>query len=288
MEKLKKQLPNIALALVFLIGFIIFSYPSISNLINTWAQNKELSTYNHEINQISTEKYDEMIKEAQEFNKSLVGYGLSQNAERVKNTNYNELLSVGSGGIIGYLTIDKIDVKLPIYHGTEGSVLQMGVGHLEGSSLPIEGESVHCVLSGHTGLPSAKLLSNLTELKEGDTFRINVLNKRYTYKVDQILVVEPTEISSLEIEEGKEYATIFTCTPYGINTHRLLVRGERLPEVAEEEVEKDAVVIDSNIITAIISVILLIILFIVMQRIKRKKEKMELNKEEKNEKESNK
>ena len=287
MDKLKKKLPNIALAMVFIIGFAIFSYPSLSNLINTWAQNKELSNYTHEINQISTEKYDKMIQDAKEFNNSLVGSNLSYNAERTKKNNYKELLSIGSEGIMGYLTIEKINVKLPIYHGTDNSVLQMGIGHLEGSSLPVEGESVHCVLSGHTGLPSAKLLSNLVELRVGDTFRINVLNKRYTYKVDQILVVEPNETESLEIVEGKEYATLVTCTPYGINTHRLLVRGERLPEVADEEVEKDAVVIDSNIITLIISTVLIIILFVIMMNMKKRKERKEKNEVKKSEEKNN-
>ena len=152
--------------------------------------------------------------------------------------------------------------------------------------MPVEGESVHCVISGHTGLPSAKLLTNLVDLKVGDTFRINVLNKRYTYLIDQILVVEPNETESLEIVEGKEYATIVTCTPYGVNTHRLLVRGERLKEVEETEVDSDAVIVDSDMITIILSVILIIIWFVVMINIRRRKEKKEREYKE-NEKENN-
>ena len=273
--KIKKILPDIILAIVFIIGLLIFLYPSISNILNTWARNKDISQYNQKIAELSTEEYEKMINDAKDFNNSLLEHNLAYNSEMIKKTNYKQLLSVGISDIIGYLSIDKINVKLPIYHGTDATTLQYGIGHLEGSSLPVEGESVHCILSGHTGLPSAKLLSNLVELKVGDTFRINVLNKRYIYKVDQILVVEPNETEGLEIVEGKQYITLVTCTPYGINTHRLLVRGERLPDVQECEVENDAIVIDSNIVVAILSTVLITLLFIIMINIRRKKEKKE-------------
>ncbi|MBR2587747.1 MAG: class C sortase [Bacilli bacterium] len=276
-SKLKKQIPNIILALVFIIGLGIFLYPSISNFLNTWLQNRELSNYTHEVSELSTEKYDKLINDAKEYNANLVGNNLRRNAENIKNTDYPNLLSLDKKGIIGYLSIEKIDVKLPIYHGTSNSALQVGIGHLEGSSLPVEGESVHCVVSGHTGLPSAKLLTDLVELKVGDTFRINVLNERYTYIVDQILVVEPNETDALEIVEGKQYATILTCTPYGVNSHRLLVRGELVNNVIESDVVADATIVDSSTITIILSAILMIILFIVMINIRKRKENKERN-----------
>ena len=273
--KFKKQLPNIILALVFVIGFGIFLYPSASDFINTHMQSKEINRYKHLLADLSTEEYEKKLEEAVEYNNNLVGYNLAQNTERVKNTNYNELLSLDKKGIMGYLTIDKIDVKLPIYHGTDTSILQVGIGHVPGTSLPVESETAHCIVSGHTGLPSAKLLTDLVELEVGDTFRINVLNQRYTYEIDQILVVEPNETESLELVPGKQYATIITCTPYGVNTHRLLVRGELKSNIIDSDVSGDAVVVDSNIITIIISVILIIILFIIMISLRRRREKQE-------------
>ena len=275
-SKLKKILPNIILALVFIIGLCIFLYPTISDYINSWVQSKEISQYKHAVSKLSTDEYEKMIADAQEFNNNLLGHNLAQNADNIKNTNYKSLLSLDKKGIMGYLTIDKIGIKLPIYHGTESSTLQTGIGHLEGSSLPVEGESVHCVISGHTGLPSAKLLTDLVELEVGDTFRINVLNQRYTYEINQILVVEPNETDELEIVPGKQYATIVTCTPYGINTHRLLVRGELKENVIETDVAGDATIVDPQIIIVIISIFLMIILFIIMISVRRRKERQEI------------
>lgn len=274
-SKFKKQLPNIILALVFVIGFGIFLYPSVSDFINSHMQSKEINRYKHLLADLSTEEYEKKLAEAVEYNNNLVGYNLAQNTERVKDTNYNELLSLDKKGIIGYLTIDKIDVKLPIYHGVDTSILQVGIGHVPGTSLPVESETSHCIISGHTGLPSSKLLTDLVELEVGDTFRINVLNQRYTYEIDQILVVEPNETENLELVPGKQYATIITCTPYGVNTHRLLVRGELKSNIIDSDVSGDAVVVDSNIITIIISVILIIILFIIMISLRRRREKQE-------------
>ena len=274
-SKFKKQLPNIILAIVFIIGFGIFLYPSISDFINIHVQSKEINKYKHLVSELSTEEYDKLIEEAVDYNDSLVGYNLAQNIEKVNNTNYYNLLSLDNKGIIGYLAIDKIDVKLPIYHGTDASILQIGIGHLAGTSLPVESKTSHCVISGHTGLPSAKLLTDLVELQVGDTFRINVLNQRYVYEIDQILVVEPNETESLELVEGKQYATIITCTPYGVNTHRLLVRGELKSNTIDSDVSGDATIIDSNTITIIISIILIIILYIIMIMIRKKKEKQQ-------------
>ena len=213
-NKLKKNLPNVILAVFVIIGLCIFLYPSVSDFVNEWAQNWEVSQYESKVSELSYDIYDNLISEAQEYNKSLVGKNLLFNNENLENTNYKNILSVENSGIIGYLKIPKINVRLPIYHGTDASILQIGVGHLEGTSFPVSGESVHAVLSGHTGLPSSKLLTDLVELEVGDTFSIVILNQIYTYEVDQILVVEPNETDALELVEGKQYATIITCSKF--------------------------------------------------------------------------
>lgn len=276
---LKKQLPNIILALVFIIGLSIFLYPSVSDLINSWFQSREISKYERLVEGLSFEEYDKMISDAREYNKTLLGYNLTQNIEKSKNTNYRQLLSLDNSGIMGYLYIGKINVRLPIYHGTDAGVLQNGIGHLEGSSLPVDGETQHVVISGHTGLPSSKLLTDLVELEVGDTFKIDILNQRYTYEVNQILVVEPNETDSLELVEGKQYATIITCTPYGVNTHRLLVRGELKDDTVDADISGDAIIINSNTLIPIISIPLIIILFIVMISIRRKRRGREVDEE---------
>ena len=279
---MKKQLPNIILALVFIIGLCIFLYPSVSELINSWMQSKEISKYENLVSELSFEEYDKMIAEAREYNNTLIGGNLTQNIEKTQKEKYNKLLSLDSTGIMGYLYISKIDVRLPIYHGTDESTLQIGIGHLEGSSLPVDSQSQHVIISGHTGLPSSKLLTDLVELEVGDEFKIDVLNQRYTYEVDQILVVEPNETDSLELVEGKQYATIITCTPYGVNTHRLLVRGFLKEDIVDTDISGDAVVVDSNMLIPIISIPLIIILFIIMINIRRKRKGVEVDEEENN------
>ena len=277
---MKKQLPNIILALVFIIGLCIFLYPSVSDLINSWLQSQEISKYEQLVSELTTDEYDKMISDAKEYNKTLIGHNLTQNIEQSQKTRYNELLSLDSTGIMGYLYISKINVRLPIYHGTDTATLQVGIGHMEGSSLPVDGETQHVIISGHTGLPSSKLLTDLVELEVGDTFKIDVLNQRYTYEVDQILVVEPNETDSLELVEGKQYATIITCTPYGVNTHRLLVRGFLKDDTVDENISGDAIVVDSSVLIPIISIPLIIILFIVMINIRRKRRENEIYEEE--------
>lgn len=279
---IKKQLPNIILAAVFIVGLCIFLYPSVSDIINSWLQSREINKYERLVSELSTEEYDKMISEAREYNKTLLGNNLTQNIEKSKNTNYKQLLSLDSTGIMGYLYIGKINVRLPIYHGTDASVLQNGIGHLEGSSLPVDSETQHVIISGHTGLPSSKLLTDLVELEVGDSFKLDILNQRYTYEVDQILVVEPNETDSLELEEGKQYATIITCTPYGVNTHRLLVRGVLKDDTVDANISGDAIVINPNTLIPIISIPLIIILFIVMISIRRKRREKEVDEEENN------
>jgi len=268
---MKKQLPNIILALVFIIGLCIFLYPSVSDLINSWLQSQEISKYEHLVSELSYEEYDKLILDAREYNQTLIGNNLTQNVEKTQKERYEKLLSLDRTGIMGYLYISKINVRLPIYHGTDEATLQIGIGHLEGSSLPVDSETQHVIISGHTGLPSSKLLTDLVELEVGDEFKIDVLNQRYTYEVDQILVVEPNETDSLELVEGKQYATIITCTPYGVNTHRLLVRGFLRDDTVDANISGDAIVIDSNVMIPIISIPLIIILFIIMIKLRKRK-----------------
>lgn len=277
---MKKQLPNIILALVFIIGLCIFLYPSVSDLINSWLQSQEISKYEGLVSELSFEEYNQMISDAREYNQTLIGNNLTQNIEKSKKEKYSSLLSLDSTGIMGYLYISKINVRLPIYHGTDASTLQSGIGHLEGSSLPVDSKTQHVLISGHTGLPSSKLLTDLVELEVGDEFKIDVLNQRYTYEVDQILVVEPNETDSLELVEEKQYATIITCTPYGVNTHRLLVRGFLKDDTVDANISGDAIVIDSSMLIPIISIPLIIILFIVMINIRKKRREREVDEEE--------
>lgn len=277
---MKKQLPNIILALVFIIGLCIFLYPSVSDLINSWLQSREISKYEHLVAELSFEEYDKIIEEAREYNRALKGNNLTQNIEKSQKENYERLLSLDKTGIMGYLYIGKINVRLPIYHGTDEAILQIGIGHMEGSSLPVDSETQHVIISGHTGLPSSKLLTDLVELEVGDEFKIDVLNQRYTYEVDQILVVEPNETDSLELIDGKQYATIITCTPYGVNTHRLLVRGFLKDDTVDANISGDAVVVDSSMLIPIISIPLITILFIIMINIRRKKKGREIDEEE--------
>jgi sortase A len=278
-SNLKNKLPNIILALFFILGLCIFLYPSVSDFVNEWAQRQEIRTYDNGVAELSDDVYEKLISSAQEYNKTLVGHNLAENQENLNEEEYNKLLSFNDGKIMGYLKIPKIDVRIPIYHSTSQDTLNIGIGHFEGSSLPVPGETVHTVLSGHTGLPSSKLLTDLVELEVGDTFSIVVLNQIYTYEVNQILVVEPNETDALELVDGKQYATIVTCTPYGINTHRLLVRGELIQSEQNADVASEAIVIDSSILIVIIAVPLIIILFLIMINIRNRKKGNEENEE---------
>lgn len=224
-----------------------------------------VANYAEKVKDLSREQYDKMLQEAKAYNKTLAqsggGYTLSKRQEAA----YESILDVTGTGIMGYIEIPTIHISLPIYHGIEDSVLQIAVGHLEWSSLPVGGKSTHCVLSGHRGLPSAKLFTNLDQLVEGDTFVIRVLDEVLTYEVDQILIVEPSDVSALTIEEGKDLCTLVTCTPYGINSHRLLVRGHRVANQTEGiRVTSDAIQIDPLLVAPVVALPMLLALLIVL------------------------
>lgn len=233
---MKKKLSSILICLIFLFGLGIMLYPMISNLYSEHNQIQSINNYEKAIENMNDNEIQEAIELAQKYNESLVGNVIltdpfDVDLQKELSSEYEHLLNIDGDGIMGYVNIPEINVNLAIYHGTNEEVLQKGVGHLENTSLPVGGEGTHTVLSGHTGLPSAKLFNNLSELEEGDEFYIHVLGEVLAYKVDQIKVVEPHDTSDLLIDSTKDYATLVTCTPYGVNSHRLLVRGIRIAYV---------------------------------------------------------
>lgn len=273
-KKKQSNLINLFLVLILITGLSLLLYPSVSDYWNSFHQTKAIASYAEEVASLDDEKYDELWSAAREYNSRLAQSGNTFALTDEQKSEYTKLLDVSGLGVIGYIEIPEIDCSLPIYHGTEKSVLQIAIGHLEWSSLPIGGESTHSVLSGHRGLPSAKLFSNLDKLVEGDLFMLRVLDEVLTYEVDQILIVEPQDVDSLTIEEGKDYCTLVTCTPYGINTHRLLVRGHRVDNVEEEKVVRvtaDAMQIEPLLVAPIVAMPMLLVLLIILLIPKKKK-----------------
>jgi len=228
MRFIKKHIASILLVMVFVVGLGVLIYPTVSNYVNSFTQSGVVVNYNQQINKISDTDYTTYVNQAQAYNATLLSNPSPFTFTDAETKVYDNLLNVGGNEIMGILDIPKINVTLPIYHGTDVAVLQVGIGHLEGSSLPIGGPGTHCVLSGHTGLPSAQLLTNLDKMQIGDRFTITVLGELLTYEVDQISVVLPNDMSKVGIVPGKDYVTLETCTPYGVNDHRLLVRGHRV------------------------------------------------------------
>lgn len=261
MKKAKKRniVSSVILTLILVAGLSLLLYPTISNWWNSTRSTQAISNYHEVVDTLKEEEYTKLLEDAKEYNKSFYRHYLNRDEQKV----YENLLNIGGNGMMGYVVIPKIDVKLPIYHGTAESVLQIAAGHLEWSSLPVGGESTHCILSGHRGLPSAKLFTDLDQMAEGDLFQINILNETFTYEVDQILVVKPEETDDLQIIDGRDYCTLVTCTPYGINTHRLLVRGHRVENIDDTRlhVPSDAVQIDNIVVAVIIAVPILLIVF---------------------------
>ncbi len=244
---MKRKISNILFGLMFLIGFGVLVYPTVSDQWNTYRQNKLISNYESAVEEMTEVDFTEEWEKAKAFDAALTQNNLygdvfGEDKGELENTEYWQVLNVANDGIMGYLSIPKINVKNAIYHGTGDKVLQTGIGHLNGTKLPIGGESTHSVLAAHRGLPTARLFTDIDQLKKGDMFYIHVLDEVLAYQVDQILdMVDKDDHETLEgalqIEEGKDQVTLFTCTPYGVNSHRLLVRGTRVPYNGEEEVE---------------------------------------------------
>ena len=265
MNKKSNRVMTLLLVLALLAGLFLLLYPTVSDYWNSLHQTRTITSYAENVAQLDRTEYEEMWAAAQRYNRTLSkrenAFALTEEQKR----EYESLLNASGNGVMGIVEIPKIGCALPIYHGTDDAVLQIAVGHLEWSSLPVGGEGTHCVLSGHRGLPSAKLFTNLDQLEVGDTFTITVLDRVLTYEVDQISIVLPTETDNLKVVDGKDYVTLMTCTPYGINTHRLLVRGRRITtpdKLKHIRVTADAVKIEPIITAPIMALPLLLVLLL--------------------------
>ena len=264
---MKKKGSTIALFLIFLVGLGIFSYPTIADRWNYYHASRAIMSYTEAVAKISAEEYERLFAAAEDYNRRLTERGKITHLTEEEEAEYNSLLNIENNGIMGYIEIPVIQISLPIYHTATEAILQVAIGHLEWTSLPIGGLSTHAALSGHRGLPSAELFTNLDRLVEGDQFRIYVLNEILTYEVDQIRIVLPEEVDDLRITPGEDYITLVTCTPYGINTHRLLVRAHRTQpyfDRGEVHPSADAILIDPLMVAPFIAIPLLFLIFFAM------------------------
>lgn len=263
MKKFSKS--TLLLLIVFLIGLSLLLYPVVSDYWNSFHQSRAIASYVESVSQLDQGTYDTLLEEARAYNQSLVGHETRFTLSDEEKAEYLSLLG-STGGAVGYIEIQAIQLSLPIYLGTSESVLQSGVGTMEGTSLPVGGESTHAVLTGHRGLPSATLFTNLDKLVVGDLFHVHILNETCTYEVDQILIVEPQDLDALEIQPGKDLCTLVTCTPYGINSHRMLIRGHRVEtpaDIAHLQVAADAVQLEPLMVAPLMAVPVLVILLII-------------------------
>lgn len=271
---MKKHLSTILLFLIFLIGLSLLLYPTFADWWNSLHQSRAIASYSEAVADIDDDRYKQIWDAAWEYNQSLIDRPNSFLLSEEQRLAYNQLLDVGGTGVMGYIEIPKIGVSLPIYHGTDAAVLQVAVGHLEWTSLPVGGAGSHCVVSGHRGLPSAKLFTDLDKMAVGDQFIMRILDEILTYEVDQVLIVEPHVTEDLLIEAGKDLCTLVTCTPYGINSHRMLVRGHRVTtqEAARViRVTADAIQIEPIIVAPLVAVPMLTVLLVVLLITTRKK-----------------
>ena len=264
---MRNKLTTILLVLAFFAGLSLLLYPTVSDYWNSLHASQAVADYAENVRNLEAEKYEQVLQDARNYNQMLpykhTTFALSEEDKGA----YDTLLDISGTGVMGYIEIPTINISLPVYHGTEDAVLQIAVGHLEWSSLPVGGEDTHCVLSGHRGLPSAKLFTNLDKLVVGDKFVMRVLDEVLTYEVDQILIVEPTDVSTLIIEAGKDLCTLVTCTPYGINSHRLLVRGHRIENQEEAQairVTSDAIQIEPLIVAPAVALPMLLVLLMIL------------------------
>lgn len=262
MRLIKKHFTTILLVLILLTGLSLLLYPTVSDYWNSFHQSRAIASYVEAVAEIDNTDYEKLWQEAVAYNEKLAENSGRWTLTEEEQEEYDQLLNISDTGIMGYIEIPKIKVSLPIYHGTDEAILQIAIGHIPGSSLPVGGKGTHCVVSGHRGLPSAKLFTDLDQLEEGDLFMMRVLDETLTYEVDQIRIVEPEDLSDLEIDEDKDLCTLVTCTPYGINSHRLLVRGHRVENQKEDtiRVTADAQQIDPIMVAPAVAVPLVLVL----------------------------
>ena len=265
--KKKSSFVTAILIAALLAGALLLLYPTISDYWNSLHQSRAIASYAEQVADLDDNMYEQLWADARAYNETLGSstsrFVMTDEQKKV----YDALLNIAGNGVMGYIEISKIKCNLPIYHGTDESVLQIAIGHVQGSSLPVGGAGTHCVLSGHRGLPRAKLFTDIDQLTEGDVFLLRVLDETLTYEVDQIRTVLPDELDDLAIEEGKDYCTLVTCTPYGINSHRLLVRGHRVENQASAStirVTADAMQIEPLLIAPLVAVPMLLVLLVMV------------------------
>lgn len=268
---MKNKLIIFLIMILFFASLFFILYPTISDLWNSMHQTKAISKNIEDAQNLKQEEYESVLEEARRYNESISKKSFL-NIETENIDEYNSALNISSDGIMGYIEIPKINVKLAIYHGTSEEVLQVAVGHMQGSSLPVGGESSHSVLLGHRGLPSAKLFTSLDKMVEGDIFYLNFLKEKIAYKVNNITVVEPKELENLKIEEGQDNVTLVTCTPYGINSHRLLVQGIRT-EISEDLIKEVNKELSTNAYEKYVIAIILIFISMILLMIKHKRKR---------------
>ncbi len=278
---MNRKRTTVLLVIVFMVGLSLILYPTISNYWNTRHASTLIADYDQAVDLMDDNTRLEMLEKAREYNHSLTpgtaAYRISSEQQKI----YNNILNIGGTGVMGYVEIPAISVSLPIYHGTDPEILQIAVGHLDWTSLPVGGKGTHAVLSGHRGLPRARLFTDLDDLQIGDIFLIRVLNETLTYEVDQIVTREPQQTDDLKIVSGKDYCTLVTCTPYGVNSHRLLVRGHRIETTLQNKlrVTADAVTISENQVALVLGIallILLVLIFVLLPYRKRRTDDSEL------------
>ena len=275
--KITSKIVTLILLMIFFIGFCVLLYPAFSQYWNSKTQSIAVAEYERMLQIITRDQYSAVFEKARSYNDNL--RALDSPLRQYSNIDgYQDAMDVNGTGMIGYITISKISVELPIYHGTEAEVLNIGCGHMQGTSLPCGGESTHCVLSAHRGIPGARLFTDLDKMQVGDTFTITILDRVMTYEVDQVLIVEPSDTSEIQIVDGKDYCTLLTCTPYGLNTHRLLVRGHRIETLRPKVtyITSEAYLIDRLIVTPLVALpILFVLIAYVMLKPAKKTETIE-------------
>lgn len=277
---MKRRSTTVILVIMIAAGLSLLLYPSFADWWNRFHGAQLIAAYDDKVNQMEADKIDAVISAADEYNSRLSKNGQVMELSGEKRKDYESQLCVPDTDVIGYIEINKIHVNLPIFHGTSENVLKNGIGHMEWSSLPVGGKSTHCVLSGHRGLPSAKLFTDIVKLKEGDFFVLNVLGRRFTYEVDQIRTVLPQDTTELMIEKDKDYCTLVTCTPYGVNTHRLLVRGHRVKNAYDERVVNEAIRINPVYVASAMTITIMAVLAsFAMERWGRKSKKKKESRE---------
>ena len=268
-KKKSSRWTTILLIVILIIGLSLLLYPTFSNWWNALHQTRVIASYTEQVSDIDNEQYAALWQDAWDYNRMIAQRGRLHTLTEEEQLLYQSLLDVSGTGIMGYVEIPSINVLLPIYHGTDEAVLQVAVGHLEWTSLPVGGEGSHCVISSHRGLPSARLFTDLDQLVEGDIFTLRVLDEVLTYQIDQIRIVEPHQTEDLQIVENMDYCTLVTCTPYGVNSHRMLVRGHRIDTIITEEahivrITADAVQIEPFLVAPIVAAPMLLVLLIAL------------------------